>query len=84
MGSKIFLLITVALCTSATTAIALDEKPPAQWGYQYPPPNPDPSKAGYRDKKGNLYGNCKNYHHRPHKHCKELRDAAPTNNQPKR
>ncbi len=38
-------------------------------GYQRPPKQP-PAK-GYVTEDGKRYGTYKNYHHRPHKHCKE-------------
>jgi len=38
-------------------------------GYQRAPQQPAPK--GYVTEDGKRYGTCRNYHHRPHKHCKD-------------
>lgn len=73
------LLPLTAFLLTASPAFA---EPILCQGYQCP--KVPVVQPGYVTKDGKRYGNCRNYHHRPHKHCKELRDVAPTNTPQKR
>lgn len=59
---------------------------PAAQAKAQPTPK-EPPQLGYVTEDGKRYGNCRNHHHRPHKHCKELvplpkPKAAPVKQQP--
>lgn len=80
MRKVLFLLGSVMLMTNAAQAEPMQSQ--INQGYQRP--DVKPVKKGYVTKDGKRYGNCKNVHHRRHKHCKVRLDAAPVNNQQKR
>lgn len=64
-----YILPVLLMTFAATPAMAEPMQSQIFEGYQRPPKQP-PAK-GYVTEDGKRYGTCKNYHHRPHKHCKE-------------